>query len=256
MAKEFSLKPFYQAGKTAPGPAADGFSAILRRGRVGEGIGMAIVFQNRQEAGKQLAARLQDYRGGENLLVLALPRGGVPVGYEIARELGCPLDVLIVRKIGCPGNPELAAGAVSETGTRVLNADVIAMQRISPEYLDGETERQRREIVRRLAVYRDGETIGSLAAKTVLLVDDGVATGATMKAAVATLRREGLTKLVVAVPVAPPSTAREIAPTVDAWVCLDTPAGFAAVGQFFRDFTQVEDAEVVALLKKARKIEP
>jgi predicted phosphoribosyltransferase len=213
---------------------------------------MAIVFQDRQEAGKQLAARLQDYRGKENLLVLALPRGGVTVGYEVARELRCPLDVLIVRKIGCPGNPELAAGAVSETGTRVLNEDVISMQRISQEYLDGETERQSLEIVRRLTAYRGGETIGSLAAKTVLLVDDGVATGATMKAAVATLKREGLAKLVVAVPVAPPSTAREIAPTVDEWVCLDTPARFAAVGQFFRDFTQVSDEEVVALLRRAK----
>ena len=213
---------------------------------------MAIVFQDRQEAGKQLAARLQDYRGKENLLVLALPRGGVTVGFEVARELRCPLDVLIVRKIGCPGNPELAAGAISETGTRVFNEDVISMQRISQEYLDGETERQRLEIVRRLTAYRGGETIGPLAAKTVLLVDDGVATGATMKAAVATLKREGLAKLVVAVPVAPPSTAREIAPTVDEWVCLDTPARFAAVGQFFRDFTQVSDEEVVALLRRAK----
>jgi predicted phosphoribosyltransferase len=216
---------------------------------------MAIVFQDRQEAGKQLAASLQGYQGKENLLVLALPRGGVTVGFEVARELRCPLDVLIVRKIGCPGNPELAAGAVSETGTRVLNEDVIAMQRISQEFLDGETERQRQEIARRLTAYRGGQTIGSLAAKTIILVDDGVATGATMKAAVATLQREGLTKLVVAVPVAPPDTAREIAPTVDEWVCLDTPERFAAVGQFYRDFTQVEDAEVVAMLKKAKKIE-
>lgn len=213
---------------------------------------MAIVFQDRHEAGKQLAASLQGYQGKENLLVLALPRGGVTVGFEVARKLGCPLDVLIVRKIGCPGNPELAAGAVSETGTRVLNDDVISMHGISPEYLDGETARQRQEIARRLAAYRDGQTIGSLAGKTVLLVDDGVATGATMKAAVATLKQEGLAKLVVAVPVAPPETAREIEPTVDAWVCLDTPARFAAVGQFYRDFTQVEDAEVVALLKKAK----
>jgi predicted phosphoribosyltransferase len=216
---------------------------------------MAIVFQDRQEAGKQLAASLQGYQGKENLLVLAVPRGGVTVGFEVARELRCPLDVLIVRKIGCPGNPELAAGAVSETGTRVLNEDVIAMQRISQEFLDGETERQRQEIARRLTAYRGGQTIGSLAAKTIILVDDGVATGATMKAAVATLQREGLTKLVVAVPVAPPDTAREIAPTVDEWVCLDTPERFAAVGQFYRDFTQVEDAEVVAMLKKAKKIE-
>lgn len=217
-----------------------------------EGVIMAIVFRSRKEAGEQLAERLKGYRGKGNLLVLALPRGGVTVGWEIARKLGCPLDVLLVRKIGCPGNSELAAGAISETGTRVLNEDVIAMQRISQGYLERETERQRQEIARRLAAYRGGEAIGSLAAKTVLLVDDGVATGATMKAAVATLQREGLARLVVAVPVAPPETAREIEPTVDEWICLDTPAGFAAVGQFYRDFAQVEDSEVVAVLRRAK----
>jgi putative phosphoribosyl transferase len=216
---------------------------------------MTIVFQNRQDAGRQLAERLLGYRGTENLLVLALPRGGVTVGIEIVRALACPLDVLIVRKIGCPGNPELAAGALSETGTRVLNREIIAGGRVSEKYLAEETERQQREIERRLAFYRGGAKLAPPAGKTVILVDDGVATGATMKAAVATLREEGLERLVVAVPVAPPETALEIAPTVDEWVCLDTPERFAAVGQFYRDFTQVEDAEVVALLNTAKGID-
>lgn len=214
---------------------------------------MTLVFQDRQEAGKQLAARLQGYRDKENLLVLALPRGGVTVGYEIARELHCPLDVLIVRKIGCPGNPELAAGAISETGKRVLNEDVIGSYGISPHYLEEETGRQRREIDRRQALYRSGGRLVPLTGKTVILVDDGVATGATMKAAIATLKQEGLKRLVAAVPVAPPETAAEIQPTVDEWICLETPAWFGAVGQFYRNFDQVEDAEVVTMLRKAKE---
>lgn len=213
---------------------------------------MTIVFDNRQAAGRQLAARMEGYRDRDKLLVLALPRGGVTVGFEIARQLDCPLDVLIVRKIGCPGNPELAAGAISETGTLVRNEEVIAFQRIPEEFFAAEIARQRQEIDRRLASYREGRSIGSLTDRTILLVDDGVATGASLKAAVATLRQEGLAELVVAVPVAPPETAREMAAQVNAWVCLETPANFAAVGQFYRDFRQVEDAEVVALLKTAR----
>jgi putative phosphoribosyl transferase len=213
---------------------------------------MTMMFQDRQDAGRQLAQRLMGYRGEADLLVLGLPRGGVAVGYEIARQLQAPLDVLIVRKLGCPGNPELAAGALSETGTRVLNAEIIEMQRISREDLAKETARQEEEIRRRLALCRGGAKLAAPAGRTVILVDDGVATGATLKAAIATLRREGLKKLVAAVPVAPPSTARGLAPTVDEWVCLATPDWFSAVGQFYRDFTQVEDAEVVALLHQAK----
>jgi predicted phosphoribosyltransferase len=213
------------------------------------------IFSDRREAGRALAERLREYAGVQGLLVLALPRGGVTVGFEIARELHCPLDVLIVRKIGSPGNPELAAGALSETGTQVLNADVIASYGIPHRFIEEETGRQRLEIARRLAFYRGSASLPPLAGRTVILVDDGVATGATMKAAIATLRQEGLKKLVVAVPVAPPDTAREIAPTVDEWVCLDTPERFAAVGQFYRDFTQVEDADVVAMLRKAKEMQ-
>jgi len=213
---------------------------------------MADRFHDRQDAGRQLAERLTGYAGRTGLLVLALPRGGVVLGYQIARRLQCPLDVLIVRKLGCPGNPELAAGALSETGTRLLNEDVIASLRIDAAYLTAEIARQQEQINRRLALYREGARLVELADRTVLLVDDGVATGATMKAAIATLKHEGLNALIAAVPVAPPDTAREIAATVGTWVCLQTPAWFGAVGQFYDNFDQVSDAEVVTLLRQAQ----
>jgi putative phosphoribosyl transferase len=213
---------------------------------------MTLSFEDRQDAGRQLAERLQGYRGRAGLLVLALPRGGVTVGYQVASQLRCPLDVLIVRKLGCPNNPELAAGAISETGTRVLNEDVIKLQQIAEAYLAEETARQQEQIARRLELYRNGAKLAPLDGQTVILVDDGVATGATLKAALATLRCEGLKMLIAAIPVAHPETAREIVSTVDAWVCLATPAWFGAVGQFYRDFTQVSDAEVVELLSRVK----
>lgn len=213
---------------------------------------MTAIFQDRREAGRRLAEKLKHCRGRENLLLLALPRGGVPVGWEVARELGCPLDILLVRKIGCPGNPELAAGAVSETGALAVNEDVLRTYGISREYFDQETARQQEEIRRRMELYRKGENLPSLAGKTVILVDDGVATGATLKAAIATLRQERLDRLIAALPVAPPETAREIEKMVDEWICLETPAWFAAVGAFYRDFTQVSDAEVAELLRRDR----
>jgi putative phosphoribosyl transferase len=217
---------------------------------------MADRFHDRQDAGRQLAEQLTGSARRTGLLVLALPRGGVVLGYQIARRLQCPLDVLLVRKLGCPGNPELAAGAISETGTRLLNEDVIASLRIDAAYLAAETARQQEQISRRLTLYRDGARLVKLADRTVLLVDDGVATGATMKAAIATLQHEGLNALIAAVPVAPPDTAQEIAATVDAWVCLQTPTWFGAVGQFYDDFDQVSDAEVVALLRQAQGVTP
>lgn len=212
-----------------------------------------IIYKNRSEAGTRLAARLAHYRNRNDVVVLALPRGGVPVGYEVATDLGCPLDVLIIRKIGAPAMPELAAGAISETGAQVLNEDVVAFHRISGDYLAREAERQKLEIARRAALYRAGQGITPLEGKIVILLDDGVATGATMKAAIATLRKEPLQRLVVALPVAPPSTAMEIRPTVDEWICLETPERFAAVGHFYADFAQVGDEEVIRLLRKAER---
>jgi predicted phosphoribosyltransferase len=211
---------------------------------------MAFIFQDRRDAGAQLAERLGHYREKENVLVLGLPRGGVTVADEIARALHSPLDILIVRKIGFPGNPELAVGAVSETGTVVLNEDIIAGYRVGREYLEGETVRQKQEIERRSVLYRGGRGVPELAGKTVILVDDGVATGATLKAAIATLKEERLARLVAALPVASQEADREIGRLVDEWVCLQVPAWFMAVGNFYRDFTQVEDAEVVAILAK------
>jgi predicted phosphoribosyltransferase len=209
------------------------------------------MFRDRKDAGIRLTERLRQYADQEGVLVLALPRGGVTVGLEIATALHAPLDVLIVRKVGFPWQPELAAGAVSETGTIVLNQSLIATGNVSKEYLDAEVARQREELDRRVGLYRGGRPIAALAGKTVLLVDDGIATGATVKAAVQTLRKEGIRKLVVAVPVAPPTSAAELTAMADEFVCLATPEDFMAVGSFYRDFTQVTDEEVVAMLRQA-----
>ncbi|WP_298273492.1 phosphoribosyltransferase [Geobacter sp.] len=207
-----------------------------------------MVYKDRKDAGKRLAERLTHYRDKKDVIVLGLPRGGVTVAWEIARALHCPLDILIVRKIGVPGNPELAAGAVSETGTVVLNEDVVSACGVSKTYLQQETARQKEEIARRIDLYRKGKGIPPLAGKTVILVDDGVATGATAKAAVTTLNREEIARLVLALPVASREAEREISAMVDEWVCLQTPAGFMAVGNYYYDFTQVEDDDVVAML--------
>jgi putative phosphoribosyl transferase len=209
-----------------------------------------MIYKDRRDAGRQLAQRLTQYRDKPDVVVLGLPRGGVTVAHEIATALHSRLDILIVRKIGFPGNPELAAGAVSETGTVVLNEGIVSAYGVSRDYLERETARQKEEIARRATLYRGGNGVPPLAGKTVILVDDGVATGATLKAAIATLKEERLAKLVVALPVASQNAQREIASTVDEWVCPHTPAIFRAVGNFYHDFSQVEDDEVVAMLTR------
>jgi len=211
---------------------------------------MVMVYRDRKDAGKRLAKELAHYRNKADVIVLGLPRGGVAVAQEIAVALNCPLDILIVRKIGFPGNPELAAGAISETGSVALNEDIVAMYGVSRAYLERETARQRDEIARRVALYRGGAGIPPLEGKSVILVDDGVATGATLRAAISTLREERLARLTVALPVASKSAVRELAALVDEWVCLQAPAGFMAVGQYYSDFAQVEDADVVAMLQR------
>jgi putative phosphoribosyl transferase len=208
-----------------------------------------MIYKDRKHAGKKLADKLQHYRDKADVIVLGLPRGGVTVACEIAKALHCPLDILIVRKIGFPGRPELAAGAVSETGTVVINEDIVSVYGVSREYLERETARQKEEIARRIDLYRGGKGIPSRAGKTVILVDDGVATGATIKAAISTLTEERIAKLVVALPVASLDAEQEIATMVDELICLQAPAGFMAVGNYYHDFTQVEDEDVLAMLK-------
>jgi putative phosphoribosyl transferase len=209
------------------------------------------MFRNRSEAGSRLAGRLDRYKERNDVIVLALPRGGVVTGYEIARAIGAPLDVLIVRKIGFPYQPELAAGAVAETGSVVLNRDIMSMGGLSEEALKPEIERQKEEIARRIVLYRSGGKLSNLRGKTVILVDDGVATGATMKAAIAALKQEHVAKLIVALPVGPPETIEVLRRMVDELICLETPLYFMAVGAHYGDFTQVTDEEVVKLLQRS-----
>jgi putative phosphoribosyl transferase len=209
-----------------------------------------MVYKDRKDAGRKLAEKLVHYKDKADLIVLGLPRGGVTVAREVAEALHCPLDILIVRKIGVPGSPELAAGAVSETGTVVLNEVIISVYGVSSDYLERETARQKEEIARRTDLYRGGKGICHLAGKTVILVDDGVATGATIKAAITTLTEERIAWLVVALPVASQEAEQEIAEMVDELICMHAPAGFLAVSNYYHNFAQVEDEDVVAMLKR------
>lgn len=211
------------------------------------------IFEDRREAGLKLTSLLKDYKDKEGVIVLALPRGGIVTGYEIASYLRCPLDIIIIRKLGFPGQPELAMGAVSETDAVVLNESIIASGGISEEQINKEVSLQKEEIRRRINLYRKGKGIPELKGKVIILVDDGVATGATMKAAIATLKMEKIAKLVVALPVAPPETSKEIKQMVDEFICLETPYYFTAVGSFYQDFAQVSDEEVVEFLEKSRR---
>jgi putative phosphoribosyl transferase len=209
------------------------------------------MFNDRRDAGVHLASRLEEYKGQTGVLVLALPRGGVATGYEIAHYLKVPLDIVIVRKIGFPGQPELAIGAVSETGRVVLNESIISMYGVSKDYVEREVSQQKKEISRRAELYRKGKRLPSLEGKTIILVDDGVATGATMKAAIITLKEEMLKKLIVALPVAPAGMADEIEQMANTLICIETPFDFMAVGAYYHDFTQVSDEEVIDLLKRS-----
>jgi putative phosphoribosyl transferase len=209
------------------------------------------MFNDRGDAGVQLASRLKEYKNQKDVLVLALPRGGVATGYEIARLLNVPLDVVIVRKIGFPGQLEFGIGAISETGTVVLNELTISTYDVPKDYIEHEISRQKEEISRRVKLYRKGGKLPDLEGKTVILTDDGVATGGTMKTAIATLRQEKLNKLIVALPVAPPTVADEIKQMVDEFICIETPFDFMAVGSYYYDFTQVSDEEVVELLQRS-----
>ena len=208
-------------------------------------------FRDRADAGRLLARALREQLPPSDLhdaLVLALPRGGVPVAYELARDLHLPLDVFVVRKIGVPGQPELAMGAIASGGVIVTQPDVLRAYRIAQDTLHALAARERLEIERREALYRAGRPPLTLAGRTVILVDDGLATGSTMMAAVRALRAHAH-RILVAVPVAAPVICEEIAHTADRVVCLHTPERFHAVGEFYRHFDQTTDEEVRALLQ-------
>ena len=210
-----------------------------------------IGFRDRREAGRVLASHFRKYAGRPNVVVLALPRGGVPVAYEVAKELGAPLDVFIVRKLGVPGYEELAMGAIASDGVRVLNESVVAQLPDAERALRYATAHETRELERREAEYRNGRPAPDLRGKTVILVDDGLATGATMRAAVMALKQRQVAWCVVGVPVSSPETCAEFRAEVDEIVCVITPEEFRAVGQFYEDFSQTTDEEVRELLASA-----
>jgi predicted phosphoribosyltransferase len=210
--------------------------------------GATRIFSDRREAGRVLADALSAYRGAGDLLVLGLPRGGVPVAWEVAAALHAPLDVFVVRKLGAPRWEELALGALASGGLVVLNDDVVRSLRISDEQLAQVIEKESAELTRREAAYRGGREPIQPAGKTVILVDDGIATGASMLAAVRAIRSAAPAKIVIAVPVAPPTAYRQLAGAADDLVCVEVPAAFMAVGEYYRDFSQTSDDEVRELL--------
>ena len=208
-------------------------------------------FMDRTEAGRALASSLEHLRGTD-LVVLGLPRGGVPVAYEVAKSLGAPLDVIVVRKLGVPFQPELAMGAIGEGGIRVRNEDVIRRGGITQHEIDTVEERERADLDQQARRFRDGRPLVSVAGRTAIVVDDGIATGATMRVALQAVRRRAPARLVMAVPVAPPDTlAALLEEAADEAVCLETPIGLGAIGYFYRDFHQMSDAEVTELLARA-----
>jgi predicted phosphoribosyltransferase len=212
---------------------------------------MTRAFPNRIEAGRQLAEKLEKYAGRDDVIVLGLPRGGVPVAYEVAKRLRVPLDVFTVRKLGVPGFEELAAGAIASGGVRVLNQEVVRAIPHAEEAIEAVTARETAELERREEIYREGRPAPELRDRIVILVDDGLATGATMRAAVKALRERGTAKIVVAVPVGPPDTCHELEQLADETVCLSTPPFFQAVGQYYEDFSQTSDNDVRELLTTA-----
>jgi putative phosphoribosyl transferase len=207
-----------------------------------------ILFSDRRDAGRQLARKLSGYAGRDDVVVLALPRGGVPVAFEIAEALGAPLDVFMVRKLGVPGEEELAMGAIASGGGEVLDPGVLARFGVSESELDGVRSKERRELARRERLYREDREALELKRRTVILVDDGMATGASMRAAVSAVASASPARLVVAVPVSPKSTALDFRRRVDDFVCLEAPELFDAVGMFYDDFRETDDDEVRTLL--------
>jgi len=213
-----------------------------------------VYFRNRAEAGQVLARRLQQYKNLQDVLILGLPRGGVPVAYEVARELNAPLDVFIVRKLGVPGHEELAMGAIASGGVRILHEGVIRELGISLQTVDAVSEREQAELDRRNRLYRGDRPAPAIKDQTVVIVDDGLATGSTMKAAIRAVRQQGPRRLIVAVPTAPAETCEQLRESADEVVCALTPDPFFAVGGSYADFSQTTDEEVRDLIASAAKL--
>jgi putative phosphoribosyl transferase len=211
-----------------------------------------MIYRNRSNAGKILAAHLSDYADREDVIVLALPRGGVPVAFEVAKLLRAPLDIFLVRKLGVPGQEELAMGAISTGGVRVLNDDVVDYLRIPETVIDSIAAEELHELERRERAYRGDRSAPDLQGKVVILIDDGLATGSTMRAACAALRQQDPARIVVAVPVSAPQTCDEYRMGADEIICVITPEPFYGVGQWYEDFSQTTDQEVRDLLREAR----
>ncbi len=213
-------------------------------------------FKDRKDAGRILAGKLANYTNDPNTVILALPRGGVPVAYEVARELGLPMDVLIVRKLGVPNHEELAMGAIASGGVRFLNRSVIESLRILPEMLEEVERHEALELMRREALYRGNKTPLPIEGRNVILIDDGIATGSTMRVAIQVLRAQHARKIIVATPAAPPSAKWEIEPLVDEFIAVVLPTDFYGVGQFYEDFAQLDDDTIYELVRMGAKIEP
>ncbi len=217
---------------------------------------MGTLYRDRIEAGRLLATKLTAYAHRQDVLVLALPRGGVPVAYEVAKALHAPLDVFVVRKLGVPGHEELAMGAIATGGIRVINEEVVRMLRIPDRIIDAVAAQEQQELERRERLYRDDRPPPDVSGRTVILIDDGLATGSTMRAAVEALRRQHPARIVVAVPVAAPSICDEFRAEVDDIICAKTPEPFYGVGYWYEDFSQTTDEEVHDLLVQAESEQP
>jgi len=213
---------------------------------------MNIPFHDRSDAGRQLASRLSHYANRTDLLVLALPRGGVPVAFEVARAIHAPLDLFIVRKVGVPGHEELAMGAIASGGVQVVNEEITRRLRIQPDLFNRMAEQELQELKRRELAYRGQRPAPDTAGRTIILVDDGIATGSTMKAAISALRKQSPERILVGTPVIAADTFEEMLPLVDELVAVITPEFFSAVGQWYEHFPQTGDDEVKTLLKQAR----
>ena len=211
------------------------------------------LFKDRRDAGRKLAQELSAHAGRSDVIVLALPRGGVPVAYEVARALNAPLDIFIVRKLGLPGHEELAIGAIASGGVRVLNHDIVQALKVPQTLIDMLTRQELQELERRERAYRGDRPPPEVRGRTVILVDDGLATGASMRAAVAALGAQNPARIVVAVPTAAPETCQAFESEVDEIVCAMTPEPFYGVGRWYEDFSQTTDEEVRALLEQAAR---